>query len=743
MKKTLLKESSIEIMGKAGSISPLGGEFISSAIENLLKNNEKKKEIVNSIFSQEELQIIHKIEHLCDCDKTCVFLCDDVQYWDEKSIQFLYLLINNTYSSIKFLNDPLFIISITKDNKCYIDLSSICNLAHNHIYHIEEIKATDYELVLKKLGLSIDLHADVVSALFSLSSGNLQLSQEIINLLNSSEHTPEETISKLIKEKNLGHLLIERLNSMPFGVDVNETLKYASLFGNTFRYFELEKALQLNEGTIRKNLTNAETYSLVKTYVTSATFVHELIRNAYKDELFFEKEKYYLKFSECIKLLYPGSYQLRKNSLYCAGEYEQANIVSVLEILKAFRMNIKNSENKLYDSPNKNILNEYIEKMKIAYEHFNQGEFKMCLNSLSLIEDIYTPILLAEKYYLYSITLSKWLDVDFRTEAHKCLEPFLELAFIDNETEVWERIISAYTVACIHDNQRDKAEEYEKILELSIAKRLNYDFDASCKLNILRRKASMIHNEEKAFSLTQSSKEFFSENTNKSPDPLQCYMSLTNFLAAALKNGQIESLTDDIANLVELPSKYSYLHFQRLEIPINNIVIILSIKNELSSHEAIRILNATLKLYTPEDTTQIIILSNIAIMFGIAGDFKKALQILKGLYNKFCCLENLEFYYRYIIEINLSAIHFAMGNKDIAINIIENLLFGNTFTSKKSFSLHANQLLMSMKENRFLSNVNWYKEQLKYPEPRTPVPSFWKYYGNKYLFGELEFWSES
>lgn len=740
MNKKRRTQQITDVIEHAGSLAPIGDEMISVAIEKIVNNKKEKKELTNCIFSLEELQILFQIEYFCDDNKFNIFLCDDAQYWDEKSIQLLYVLLKHSDNNISFIDNSFFAVSVTgfKKNKLTEGLYA---LAEENIYTLVRVQKENYLTVLKQLGLQISLNSTLADALYSITSGNLQLSHDIVMLLNENQYSAEEAVANIVEEKKLGHMLIERLGNTDTGNQINETLKYASLFGNTFQYYELETILNKNEGDIRKVLQEAENYALVKKTSASASFVHEIICNAYKKEILIEKEKYYSQYSACIKVLYPGDYRLRKESLYLAGEIDYAHEMEIIEYLQLLRGNqipIHINISALEISP---LLNEYISVMKDAYYAFNAGQYSDCMGILDTIEDIYKPTFQAEKYYLLSITLSKWLDSASRKKARECLTLFLDKGYIDNETELWERIVSAYIVACIHDNQRKEAEIYEQKLSASISSRLNYDFDALCKLNILRRKASMIYDEKKTFQLTQKSKNFFSMNLGKILDPLQYYMAAANFIAAALKMGKCSVLSEDIIKLLDLPSLYPYINFQRMEIPLNNIIIASYINQELSADTAIKKLENILETYKSEETTSTIIESNIAVLYCIDGDLNTGKTILEKIYNKFQIMDNLEFYYKYLITRNLSAVKYLFDKKE-AVDLLESLAALPNLGFRKVFKMQTEALLKNMKETINDVGADWYYESLNYPYNEA-VPSFWNYYGKKYLFGELEFWSES
>lgn len=187
-----------------------------------------------------------------------------MQYWDERSIQLLYVLLKHSDNDIVFLNKSFFAVSITKLKEKEKLTSGLYALAGEHQYTLNLVKRENYLTVLKQLGLKIALDSTLADALYSITTGNLQLSHDIVILLNKNQYPAEKAVADIIEEKKLGHLLIERLNDTVSGNQINETLKFASLFGNTFQYYELKTILNKNEGDIRKILQEAENYALIK-----------------------------------------------------------------------------------------------------------------------------------------------------------------------------------------------------------------------------------------------------------------------------------------------------------------------------------------------------------------------------------------------------------------------------------------------------------------------------------------------
>ncbi len=747
LKKMLRAEAAQNAVNQVGSFSPLGADFLSTCIAEISGTSKKMQEFNNVAFSKDELELLFPLEYFCGGEKISVFLLDDLQYWDDSSLQLLYSLIQRASNTNVFLKNMLFVatINISQVPKDTEMLSGLAQLAGENIFLLEGVTLDEYSETLKILGCSVELDSRLISALYSITMGNLQLTADIVLLLNHGTEI-EETIRQIILNRDLGHLLVERLNKISdYGALVNEALKYGALFGNSFYYHDLEPVLELKESSIRGLIDIAQTFSLVKGTPSSASFIHELIRETYKKETNENKVKYYTGFASCLKLLHPGDYRDRAESLLNAGEYEMARTVRLLDFIKELRNHRLPSELPERYGFTPRLL-EYSDSMKLAYSAFDEGNYRFCLEELELLEDIYPQPLLAEKYYLMSVTLSKWLNTRSRIRSKRCLDPFLEAEDIDNETEVWERIISAYIVACIHNNDIDTARRYEIELKKSITVRIDFDMEASFRLNTLRRKASSIYPPTKSFTLNRKSKDFFAPNrtleSSKLPlDPVEYYMSLNNYVATALMAGKAADVFREASELINLPQEIKYLKFPRYEMPLNNAILVAYLNRSITAKEAQSRMEMILCKCITEDSTSTIIRVNVAIFMALNGEITDAEAQLERLYSEMKEIHNLEFYYRFLIEVNFSSILFMNGAQNRAITILESICSEPMLSNDESLEAHAHALYQEIMSSTNNCTADWYNKML--PSSDYVTPASWDYYGHKYLFGELEFWSES
>lgn len=742
IRNTIVREGIKNTIGELGSLSPLGDDLLSVCITELSNVGRKKRELYNSIFCKEELDVLFPLEYFCSKEKQVIFLIDDLQYWDSKSLRLLYTLMKMQNNEYVFLKNAQFVGVINTDFHNYDDeLNGIITLADQCVYKMDVTSKENYKTVLKQLGLDITLSNELIEALYSISGGNLQLTADIVLLLNDEKNI-DETVRKIISDKNLGHLLIERLSKInDKGNMINETLKYASLFGSSFYYHDLEQVLEKDESYIRNLIEAAQEFCLVYKSANGASFIHELIREAYKIETQENKVKYYTGYANCLKILYPGKYKERAESLRDAGEYESAAIISILDFLKQLRTNKTNCLDSYTHLELPYYLKDFMESMEKAYNFFFGGAYDKCLFVLDSIDDIFPSVLQAEKYYLVSITLSKWLDTSSRKRAFKCLEPFLNIAYIDNEIEVWERIVSAYIIACVHNNACEEAKKYEIQLKESIGKRIAFDIDASYKINIMRRKASSLHNPEQSFISTEKSKNFFAPKIKGGLplDPIEYYMSLNNFLATSLMAGEFETTLNEATEILSLPKKIKYLKFPRFEMPINNAILIYYLNNQITADKACERLQQVIDTYNLESSTEVIIRVNIAIFHAISNNLSKSLNILKNLFDKMKEIDNLEFYYKYLVEVNFKVIEYLNGDKS-SLNTLSKLQKECVSQGEKYLEAHVKSLV-DLSTQTLPIDTSWYITPLT--DFKLEHSNCWKYYGRKYLFGELEFWSES
>jgi len=725
---------------------PVVGELISALTRESINLKNEVTNIKYSIFDEEEKDILQKLEYLED-DKESLFIIEDLQYWDTPSVNFIYQLVKNTVTC-DFMPKSKFLISInpSSDINNMNSTKKLFEFFFTQQITLNTISRDEFTSVFKIFITNFKPSEHLIDAIYSLCKGHLQLAKELAITIDGHN---EDDLSYILEKDKVKQFIEERLYALGAeGKTIDEMLKYASIFGISFKYREIQYVLNINEIKVRQMIKQANKLYLVNSTSEGAIFVHEIIR-----ELFLKKTEmdiigYYSAYSDAIKILYPGNYLLRGESLLKAGLLQDAGEMFLLQKIKNVRTgkSVDILTEKYISIVDSLGIHDYENNLIEAYKFYDLEKYDKCLICLESIEDINRPSLLAEKYYLMSISYSKYLDNENRRKAIVCLLPYIDS--INYEFEIWQRLCSALLVAYIHSNMIDSAKRIEKKLMYELSKRIDYDIDSLIDLNILRRKSSSIHFPKTAFQFIKKSVEFFGprnfDTNGLHPfDIKEYYMSLTNYVAMSLTTGNfIEGYQKSLA-LINLPNRHKDIHFQRLQMPMNNYILISYFSNQLSLSQSLHHMQELAKNKIMQDVDKIVIEANLAIFFALSEKLDASKEILTKLKNKIERHKFLESFYHNLIQSNYASLIYLMNQREEALHIIKDLLeytrkycINDGYTIKRTSAIY-----QTMLDNISYPNaLSWFNDAIAiYSEN----DNSWRYFGKGFIFGELEFWSES
>lgn len=101
-------------VAKTTSFSPIGGSFFEFVAEAILNRNGSANYKLNQFFSEAEIDIILKLRNAIH-QNVKAFYIDNLHWWDEKSLEFLYLLFKYKKEVLPELDDVIFIFNITSN----------------------------------------------------------------------------------------------------------------------------------------------------------------------------------------------------------------------------------------------------------------------------------------------------------------------------------------------------------------------------------------------------------------------------------------------------------------------------------------------------------------------------------------------------------------------------------------------------------------------------------------------------
>ncbi|MRN52655.1 DEAD/DEAH box helicase family protein [Paenibacillus monticola] len=753
LKKNFWVNKSKKTLSKLPADVPWIGSFLESFVFDLLHMGESQIESYNSSLTKEQLDMVFKLRYILF--KGNFLICiDNLHWWDKSSLDLLFELLEGRKSNMGFLSNVVFIINITT-NQTTVDEKRVERIKKNFNfsnYNAEVISKEEYGNVLTYLGLTKQLDNKLVELLYSATNGHLLVTQDIIKYINDNEFTDQDEYSSFLKNTSLSILIEERLkNYGAKGEIVTEVLKYASIIGRSFTFLELESLTKKSKFEIKDIIGKANDLSLVETGDERAQFIHEIVRELFYSKLCDNKSFYYNAAAEALKIVAPAKYLTRANFLLQAGLIKEGSVLYIIEYLRKLRLkeivDIEYTRSLMLYA--KELPDDrYINIMKISYNLYHSQEYEKCIAELDTIENMYPQLLLAERDYLMSICLSKQIESRSRHKAVNCLELYSNFDQLEQEGEIWSRIMSALMVAYVHIDDSINAEKTNKALFMYLGNRAAYDVEAQDKINILRRKSAAVCSTTTALRFTKRSVEYFEpqEGSNIPLSPFEYYMALNNFAANAIVCGQFIIAFESMIKVFNLVKFFSEMEFPRKEIIMNNYIISGFLSGCLTVEQGIQAYNQVFEQINFKHSDHVLLRMNQASLYASNYDVHTARAILYSLVEELENKENVEIYYQYCVESNLMVVEYLCKNKDKALELWNKLTVLQPIIGDKVFYVKRNNMIKKIFDQEIVSDGKMWLNMLLEVSPHSNTLDnidLWEFYGKGYLFSDTQFWSES
>ncbi|MFE6073535.1 hypothetical protein ACFVQB_03545 [Paenibacillus sp. NPDC057886] len=733
-------------VAKTAGAVPLFGKALESFVHELLNFNDNKFRNRNSHLTDTERNIIFRMRHISK--KRFLIYAENFQWWDDKSIELFYQIMKENQNENSFLKNAVIIINWTDEQlENYQDLKNDISKQFGFVKHkLDVIKKDDYKNVLHSMGLKKGIKTDLLDGLYSITGGHLHLTKEMINYLNDSNDQSSVKLEELADTNQIATLIQDRLKNLgATGEVVEEVLKYASILGISFTFFELEKITNKNQEELQHIIKEANKLYFVEQANKKVNFIHEFIRSLFEKKLE-DIKTYYYAYAECLKVIKPNDYIARARALLKASCIKEAASLYVLAYIQKLRNNdvIKTEFlEEIFISIKELEAEEYIELMQQAYTDYNNKEFDKAIEKLSWIEDTHPTLLRAERDYLLAMCLTKKIDRNHRQDSVSILENYKDLHTLEAESELWSRILSLLIISYIHINDKESAKKVEKDLMLYLHERVEYDLNAKDKINILRRKSSAVYSISIAQRNTHKSVKYFgpSEEGGVPLNPIQYYFALNNHVANTFVLGKFEESHKDANKLIDFITKHPEVEFPRTETALNNFVLSGIAAKKISLKEGLGIFIEIFK-ETKSSADRILLRINQSVLYAATNQLEESLIILTGLRNLLINKSNIELYYQYYIESNLMVVEYLLGNKLKAMKLWTSISYLPSIGDENYYRKRHEIIKDIFDSNLRISGEEW----LTYIDRHHPdliEHSKEKSFGNGFLVSDIQFWSES
>lgn len=741
-----------KIAPKALKSVPFVGNLSEAVIETVINRKEEHFRALNSYLNDEEKNILYRLQYYMNKDKKFIFSIENIHWWDTKSLDLFYQILKEKDSNLDFIKNSIFLITFTTDQETQNKnkIKDIKEKFKFDSYSLMPVDKIDYKEALASLGMNNHVSTDMVNALYSSTGGHLHLTKQIILHINTSLAGNSQNLN-MINLPQINNFIENRLER--FGADgelITEVLKYASIIGLSFTYLELENATKKRRDEIQRIVIGAKKLHLVEVNEKKLNFAHEIIRELFYNKLSENSASYYQSCAECLQMIKPNEYKTRANYLLKSGLFKEASTIYLIYYLSKVRkkevFNLA-AETEVSFYAKELQAEEFMEIMMKSYELYHQQDFEKAIIKLRFIENLYPPVLLAERDYLLALCLNKKIDESSRNESVEILKTYQKIESVDHEGELWSRILSLQIISYIHINDKNTARKCEKQLVAYFTKQQNFDMDIEDKINILRRKSSAIHSIEFSTRSTEKSMKYFgpTEVGGFPLNPIEYYYSLNNHVANLMVSGDFNESHNYSKVLLKFTENTQGIIFPRTEVVINNYIVTGYLTKKVNSSKGLQLFETVFQ-NSKSSSDMILIKNNYASLLACNGDFdtskEKFLELQQVLKEK----SNIETYYEYCINSNLLVVEYLMGNYEDSKRLFDTLLKNPIIGEEDYYRTRQNFLTKLFEENNASSSLllkdictlNIYDSNGIYS-----LEQMKEVYTKGFLFSDIQFWSES
>ena len=732
-------------IAKTATFAPFGGSFFEFVASAILNRNGSANHKLNQVFNENEIDIILKFRNALRQQVKVVYL-DNLHWWDTKSIEFLYLLLQKKDEFLPELNNIIFIINVTTNQKTYQKEQLISFLESLPLVQLTftPFQYPEYCRALQEIGLiTPEYDAKVLKLLFAISEGHLEITLKALTLQIPLEKTLDKETFTTQEGRYIRLLLEQRLSALgATGEQIDDVLKFGSLLGLSFTFQELEYITKTRQAELRSIIKQANSISLVDASQTECQFSHEIIREFFHQKALEQKEEfYYDRLIQCYQKLYPTEYNLRIHYLLHIGNITEIEKLYCLDQIRQLESGVASPKQELEVLLTQET-REYLHKMSQAWAAYKTMDYAQVRNHLRQVEDIYPVELLAERDYLIAISLTRSLVKEECDVAFQLLSAYETIRNRFQEPQIWSKVMLLLFAVFLHAGRREDCRRIHKILYSFYSEVAPVCETYRHDLNVLRRKSIAIYELEISCCYIQKSVQYFQpHNVGNMPEyPREYFMSLVNYNANLLCMGKFADAFESIQKAMALTHELPEITFPRTETMYNNFLLSCHFTGHFQPHQIVPLYQSLLK-GLPDMADATIIKTNLAIFYIQIRDFSGAEQLLTEMRTHLLNADVYEPSRLYHIEANMVALYIFKGDWALAEQHLRSLdkLIPNI--DRNSYYAKKHTVLEQIIREHIVCPDD--PEAILYKVCPTFQSSAWNFFGRLFAYNTLEYWSEA
>jgi tetratricopeptide (TPR) repeat protein len=745
MIRSLATRGAMGVATKAVGAIPYAGPIASFVLDFIFNSKKEHAAERASYLSKEEQTILYHLQR-ASTGQRMLFVCDDIQAWDEASVSFLKMLLskrlNGTYPFLK--NVAFLLIKTTEKNPddANDDLTATlgCSVP---VYFLDYVQEAEFSSVLSMFGSPAELEPDRIALLFGICGGHLHVAKQLAEYLASAtmgldKFTSEDSRSLVMK------MVKERLRPLgQHGEDLLGLLTVASTIGCMFMDNELACLSKQSDRDMRALLQRAMEMQLIRRSAKTSQFAHGIIQDCLQSLGKRNADEQHRQFATCLRDLRPGDYHMRSYHLLQAGERLEAAIFAICAILQERRdlsrlpPSISNLE-----LIREQGLGGIFDQLEQATDWLARYELDKALKCADSVAPTAPAILRAEATYICAMCLIKKYSYTARTAAISRVERTLVL--VSDELEIEVRLRSTQLVALANQRMTDAAFAAQELIVRILSKRISFDPDAEDALRILDRKADLLYAADQSIGQLLKAKQHFMPEGDGQPRNFFQYCAATmNVAANRISCSEYAEALSHLREITLFLNANPELVFPRPEVLMNNLIVAELLGGICNAQIASSLFKPLVDKHIAT-LDHVFLQSNYGAALALAGDLAAAEEVLSDTYDAARSNSDIDHLHLYLAGSNLAAVRFLSGDQAGAAVIFDtlNTVLEEVYPAHTVYFKHRHVMFgRIIAEGNYLLPEQWHGLALV-RDPDGPGPS-WRHYGQGFLFTDIQIWTES
>lgn len=737
------------LLGAVAQDLPVAKHSLAYVISRFKNKNLNKFEAEYfDVFNEKEKSIIMKLSSISK--KNPLLLVFDNYHWaninDINFVSNLFAICNNP----ELFHNPLriiLVVTVNQNENPDFNLHNLLDIVPS--VNLNRIAVNHYEEILNRMGLEERIPDKSAEAIYSLTSGHLELTKQVVDYINI-QGSSFFNATRDMEEKAINMMadIFDRMINFSFKdkQDTIDILEIASVIGNIFNRYELKALTQEELFLIEKQLSHAAGEHFIEMTNDKAQFIHPIIREPFYKKLDDKRYSYHKKYAAELKILKPSEHLERAYHLEkCKEEAAalQESIVAYFFSLLSQTHFPESVYQKIIDQIKRHRLENYFINMEQAFRCYLSGQVDESIGYLECIDeiDITTEFYISLKNYLYARNLLLYrYDTGSFIQSAELLESAKQCFYRQQEFELY--ISSLMVLLNIYAY---------KLCDIGVAKTINQQIVDLFHQDLYgyidpkmddyryeyKRKSCSISTPEIAYKKTSEAMEYFKHSDNV----MELYKSACDHSATCIFLGKFREALEALEICGQTVEDYSILSFIETFKPQNNYILASLYSDPPAFLEqmddAIQAYRQILE-HNPYITK--IIDVNFAGLLLLNGQLDEAECVLNQL--KISLSEYNSVFYTTFLYGNLSSLHILRQNYEEALEY--------TYLAEEHFNEWGEEVRKFYKKQMdLLRQIAQDKEQLTpyqlFLRPAEILPEYlgttWKFIGHGVLFSELLFYT--